>query len=139
MNCPECQAWSVVLLSRTPKRRRECANGHRFSTIETYQDQPVNQDFLTPSDLAERWHVEIKTLSNWRVQGKGPAYMKLGGGNNNTKVLYPLEAVLAYEQLRLELGSRRVKQRIAGLQSMINEIALDLRQVQEATQEGSQA
>lgn len=34
MNCPECGAWSVVLDTRGPRRRRECGNGHRFSTIE---------------------------------------------------------------------------------------------------------
>lgn len=39
MNCPECAAWSSVLDTRagpheTVKRRRECANGHRFFTFE---------------------------------------------------------------------------------------------------------
>lgn len=102
MNCPECHAWSEVLQTRAPRRRRECANGHRFSTIETYQDEPVNQTFLTPSDLAERWHMEVKTLSNWRNLGRGPAYVKLGQGKT-TRVLYPQEAVLAYEQAAVKL------------------------------------
>lgn len=41
MNCPTCGAWSSVLDTRngpneTVKRRRECANGHRFFTLETH-------------------------------------------------------------------------------------------------------
>lgn len=34
MKCPHCGAWSNVLETRTTRRRRECANGHRFSTVE---------------------------------------------------------------------------------------------------------
>ena len=39
MNCPTCDSWSSVLETRdgehgATKRRRECANGHRFSSVE---------------------------------------------------------------------------------------------------------
>ena len=34
MKCPKCQAATVVVETRSPKRRRECINGHRFSTLE---------------------------------------------------------------------------------------------------------
>lgn len=34
MMCPTCSAWSAVLNTRLARRRRECANGHRFSTVE---------------------------------------------------------------------------------------------------------
>jgi transcriptional regulator NrdR family protein len=39
MKCPECGTWSEVLETRDSKhfghtRRRECGNGHRFSTQE---------------------------------------------------------------------------------------------------------
>ena len=35
MNCPTCGAWSRVLSTRRGTlRRRECANGHRFTTRE---------------------------------------------------------------------------------------------------------
>lgn len=39
MKCPTCGAWSSVLDTRTgphesQRRRRECANGHRFVTLE---------------------------------------------------------------------------------------------------------
>ncbi|GEM_PF-1345664 len=102
MNCPECMAWSEVLLTRAPRRRRECANGHRFTTREHYEDETVTMTYLTPGDLAQRWRMDVKTLSNWRVQGKGPAYVKLGEGRN-TKVLYPKEAIEAYEQAGIRL------------------------------------
>ena len=51
---------------------------------------------LTTTDLAKRWHMDAKTLSNWRVQGRGPTYLKLGEGRNN-KVLYREEDIAAYE------------------------------------------
>lgn len=36
MKCPICGAWCFVLSTRKGIiRRRECANGHRFTTIET--------------------------------------------------------------------------------------------------------
>ena len=54
---------------------------------------PKPEEFLTPRQLADRWHKSWKTLSNWRCAGMGPDYFKAGG-----KVLYPLEAVEDYEQ-----------------------------------------
>lgn len=33
---------------------------------------------LTPKDLEREYGISTKTLANWRSQGKGPAYFKLG-------------------------------------------------------------
>ena len=33
---------------------------------------------LTPQDLEREYGISTKTLANWRSQGKGPAYFKLG-------------------------------------------------------------
>ena len=50
MKCPICKVWSFVLSTRNGvMRRRECANGHRFSTIEilkTYKRKGVKNDKL---------------------------------------------------------------------------------------------
>jgi transcriptional regulator NrdR family protein len=40
MKCPECGTWTIVKETRistgnTRRRRLECANMHRFSTMET--------------------------------------------------------------------------------------------------------
>lgn len=40
MKCPECGTWTIVkdtrtLDNNTKRRRIECANMHRFSTLET--------------------------------------------------------------------------------------------------------
>lgn len=51
---------------------------------------------LTPQEVANRWRVDVKTLSNWRVKGRGPQFVKLGGGRN-TRVLYRPEDIEAYE------------------------------------------
>lgn len=51
---------------------------------------------LLPKELAERWHVSIGTLANWRVTGEGPTFLKFG-----RRVLYPLKEIEAFEQMRL--------------------------------------
>jgi len=40
MKCPECGTWTIVKetrtnLGNTRRRRLECANEHRFTTLET--------------------------------------------------------------------------------------------------------
>lgn len=40
MKCPTCGAWTSVLLTRDARRRRECANGHRFYTEEVAIPDP---------------------------------------------------------------------------------------------------
>ena len=52
---------------------------------------------LTPAEVAGRWRIDVKTLSNWRVKGKGPVFVKLGVGRN-TRVLYRPEDIEAYER-----------------------------------------
>ena len=43
MKCPRCAAWSRVLATRTADdgytthRRHECANGHRFTSVQVLQ------------------------------------------------------------------------------------------------------
>lgn len=34
MKCPRCNAWTFVLETRGERRKRECANKHRFYTVE---------------------------------------------------------------------------------------------------------
>lgn len=51
---------------------------------------------LLPKEAAERLRVTIGTLSNWRVQGAGPRFIKVG-----RKVLYPLSEIEAYEKKHL--------------------------------------
>ena len=49
MNCPECGAWSVILETRSSttryRRRRECGNGHKFTTEEiTVSPETIKQE-----------------------------------------------------------------------------------------------
>ena len=55
---------------------------------------------LTPKETAERLRLTIGTLSNWRVQGVGPRFIKLG-----RKVLYPESEIVAYEQRQLRAST----------------------------------
>lgn len=56
---------------------------------------------LTPVAVAARWHIDVKTLSNWRVAGKGPAFVKIGLGRNG-KVLYREEDIAKWENTNLK-------------------------------------
>lgn len=49
---------------------------------------------LTPAEVVKRWNgaVTVGTLANWRAQGKGPAFIKLG-----SRVRYPLHRLAEFE------------------------------------------
>jgi hypothetical protein len=55
---------------------------------------------LSQKALAGRWQVSPRTLEQWRWQGKGPRYLKLGGG-----VVYPLLEVEAFEAASLHANT----------------------------------
>lgn len=46
--------------------------------------------------LAQRWCISPRTLEQWRWQGRGPRFLKVGG-----RVLYRLEDIEAFEAERL--------------------------------------
>ncbi len=60
--------------------------------------------YLTATELVTRWknQVSARTLANWRVQGNGPEFVKIGN-----RVLYELGAVMAWEQTRQMKQSTR--------------------------------
>jgi predicted site-specific integrase-resolvase len=51
---------------------------------------------LSPRELATHLGVTIQTLENWRMDGKGPAYIKLSPGPKG-HVRYKIEDVLDWE------------------------------------------
>lgn len=52
--------------------------------------------YLNEKQLAERWGMSHKTLQRWRVEKRGPRYLKIGGA-----VRYPLSEIEAFESLAL--------------------------------------
>ena len=48
---------------------------------------------LTPEALAERWEIETDTLTQWRWNGRGPKFLKIGG-----RVRYRLEDIEVFEE-----------------------------------------
>jgi hypothetical protein len=55
---------------------------------------------LDQRGLAERWRVSMRTLEQWRWQGKGPRYLKIGG-----RVVYRVEDVEAFEVANLHVNT----------------------------------
>lgn len=56
MKCPICAKWSTVLETRNHSRRRECGNGHRFTTREIVIENPRS------AAMYERWAKEQQEL-----------------------------------------------------------------------------
>lgn len=56
-------------------------------------------EHLSAEQLADRWGLSPRTLSNWRYKkpAKGPAFIKIGA-----KVLYPIDEVRKYEAQNLK-------------------------------------
>ena len=48
--------------------------------------------FLDQKDLANRWLISPRTLEQWRWQGRGPRYLKIGG-----RVVYRLSDIETFE------------------------------------------
>lgn len=40
---------------------------------------PVVDSLMLPEEVAAQLRCDERTLANWRSQGKGPAYLKVGG------------------------------------------------------------
>ena len=66
------------------------------------QNTQSNSGNLDPKALADRWGMQVSTLSNWRNLGKGPSYRKIGG-----KVLYLAADISAYESSALRTSASR--------------------------------
>lgn len=58
------------------------------------QTQMTTSQFMTPKELSERWNgrINVRTLANWRSNGTGPKFVKVGGA-----VLYRKSDIDAYE------------------------------------------
>ncbi len=52
--------------------------------------------FLTPEELATRWNTTPATLSQWRWNGRGPLYTKIGRG-----ILYNIEDIKHFESQKV--------------------------------------
>ena len=55
----------------------------------------MKEHFLTPAELSERWRnrINVRTLANWRSQGNGPNFVKIGGA-----IAYRLSDVEEWEK-----------------------------------------
>lgn len=54
-------------------------------------DQP--HLFLTLSEVADRYRVELRTVEGWRYRGIGPKAVKIGG-----RVLFPIHELMKFEE-----------------------------------------
>ena len=51
-------------------------------------------------DLARRWRMSPRTLEQWRWQGRGPRFLKIGG-----RVVYRLADIEAFEAASLHANT----------------------------------
>ena len=52
----------------------------------------MQSHFLTSDALAERWNLRPGTLSQWRWNGRGPNFLKIG-----RRILYRLQDIESFE------------------------------------------
>lgn len=57
----------------------------------------MTDELLTTKDLTERWKLKDNTLRTWRMQGKGPAYIRLGE-STSSQIRYRLSDIEKYEK-----------------------------------------
>lgn len=67
-----------------------------------------HQRLLTPAELAKILPITERTLENWRLDGKGPPYVRLGSGAHN-KVVYSWPAVEAWIGECTQKGDAQLK------------------------------
>lgn len=74
--------------------RHDARNVRVTSNLPTLRTTPFSDPKrrLCQKDLARRWGLSTRTLERWRMQGRGPAFMRLGG-----RVIYRAEDVEAFE------------------------------------------
>lgn len=55
----------------------------------------TEKKFMTPKDVSDRYEgrIGVRTLANWRSQGSGPPFVKVGGA-----ILYKYDDLNAWEQ-----------------------------------------
>lgn len=64
-------------------------------------------NYLTPSETGQLIRISARTLANWRSQGKGPAYRKVGG-----RVVYKRESVMDWSPEIKGFGSEKPRMTI---------------------------
>lgn len=68
----------------------------------------MNTNFkrLTPAEASAYFEgkISIRTLANWRSQGKGPKFLRLEG-----KIMYPLEELQKWEEHSLYSSTSNYK------------------------------
>jgi hypothetical protein len=60
--------------------------------INVYQGGILKSPFITPEQLAARWNTTPATLSQWRWNGRGPIYTKIGRA-----ILYHMQDIREFE------------------------------------------
>src|SRR5258708_38309336 len=64
---------------------------------EDQNERYLCEGLISPEELSQNFRLAVATLADWRSQGKGPPYLKIG-----RRVWYPRDRVLMWlrEQIR---------------------------------------
>ena len=82
---PETEIESDTEMEVDPDDKADSNEDEDSSDMPEPAKEP-EYEYLKPQDVSERFNISKKTLANWRCQGKGPGYFKLGN-----KIRYPIE------------------------------------------------
>jgi hypothetical protein len=73
---------------------------HRSVDQENDTQARASVQHLDQQGLADRWVLSPRTLEQWRWQGRGPRFLKLGG-----RVIYPMSEIEAFEAANLHANT----------------------------------
>lgn len=76
------------------------SHGNSVEIIEMEREMHTAKIHLSTDELAARWGMSPGTLANWRIEGKGPRFIKLG-----RKVLYRLGEIESYEASHIKAST----------------------------------
>jgi hypothetical protein len=85
---------SKTTKAKTPKTNK--AKASKMTELKTSEEK-LSVTHLTSKQLAERYNMHPNSVADWRVDGYGPKFLKLG-----KNVLYPVVEVEKWEKEQLK-------------------------------------
>lgn len=84
-----------------PQIEREQAERDAQREHARMERAQVSTDLLPPPAVAARYSMTPESLANWRREGKGPRWIRLGDGKR-PRVMYRMADVIEWENQRVK-------------------------------------
>lgn len=96
--------------AKTKKQVKESVFEKQENASHAQDTISAEQRYLIPEQAAELMGIKVSLLSNWRVSGEGPCYVKLGSGIRGL-IRYPLngpKGLYSYMENRIRSSTSEI-------------------------------